>query len=512
MDGDLRLALEDPGTYGETEPVRVCETHASWVFLAGASAFKVKKPLRLAFLDYGTLERRRAACREELRVNRELGGDIYQEVLAILIGPDGPRFAPDGAAGAVEYALRMRRFDERETLAGAISAGRLDERDLDAVARRVARFHEQAPVCADGGADAALDAWRVNLDELVQLDPARPQIGATRRFGEAFVAAHRQELDRRAAAGLVRDGHGDLRCEHVLLGAEIRVVDRIEFDPALRRIDVGCDLAFLLMDLELAGRADAARRVLAAYRQAGGDPGGDELVWFFAAHWALVRAKVGLIAVSQHGPASSREAERAARLFELAERLRWRARGPVAIAIAGPPASGKSTLAAELSRRGGLPVVSSDVTRKRLAGLPPTQRAPAELYAPERTVETYRALGTAASRHLQDGTGVVIDATCGTRSARAELLAALGADPARTLFVECRVPPASALERSAERMKRPGTVSDATPEVVARLVEAYEEIRELPAIAVVPVDGRASLEEQIEAVTKGADALLYAVT
>lgn len=263
---DLLAALADPASYGATGPVEVCETHASRVFLTGPWAYKVKKPVRLAFLDYGTLERRRAACREELRVNRELGGDVYREVLAILAGPEGVRFAPDGTPGAVEYALRMRRFDARETLAATLAEGRLEESDLDAVAQRIARFHAETQACEGGGADATLQAWRVNLDQLAQLDAGLAQIGAARRFGEAFVTRHRRELDGRAGAGLVRDGHGDLRCEHVLLGEPVRIVDRIEFDPALRRLDVGWDLAFLLMDLELAGRPDAARRVLDVYR------------------------------------------------------------------------------------------------------------------------------------------------------------------------------------------------------------------------------------------------------
>jgi len=507
--GEILAALADPTTYGTDDPVVVCETHASWVFLTGRRAYKVKKPVRLAFLDYSTLERRRAACEEELRVNRELAGDIYQRVLAILPAPEGIDFAPADAPGATEYALQMRRFDERQSLAGVIAERRLTDPDLDAVAGRIARFHAGAPVFRGGGADAVLRAWEVNLDELEQLDPRLAPTVPTRRFGEAFVRAHRRELDRRAREGMVRDGHGDLRCEHVLLGEPVRIVDRIEFDPALRRVDVGWDLAFLLMDLELRGQVEAAERLLASYRSEGGDPGSDELVWFFAAYWALVRAKVAGISASQH-PAASHPADLTlvVRLLELAERLCWRARGPQPIVVAGPPASGKSTLAGELSRRAGLPVVSTDVTRKLMAGLDPSERAPLCRYTPEHDTETYREVGHTAARRLAAGTGIVIDATCATSQERTALLGALGVEPSRIVFAECRVPLACALERSAARMRDPNRVSDATPEVVTRLFASYEPPHELAGAAVIEIDGRSAPDEQVERLAAAADSLL----
>lgn len=498
-------ALSHPSTYGVEDPVEVRETHASRVFLAGPFAYKVKKPVRLAFLDYSTLARRRAACREELRVNRVLGGDVYVRVLAIVEGAERLRLAPEDTSGAVEYALQMRRFDEHRTLAGLIAAGKLAEAQLDAVALRLARFHEQAAACAGGGAEVTLRTWRVNLDELEQLHSPTPETQAARRFGEAFVARHREELDRRARAGFVRDGHGDLRCEHVLPGDPVRIVDRIEFDPALRQIDTGCDLAFLAMDLELGGRPEAAQRLLSTYRQEGGDPGSEELFWSFAAHWALVRAKVAFLAAAQHpGRGATAGACGAQELLALSERLCWRARGTIAIVLAGPPACGKSTLAAELSRRSGLPVVSSDEIRKRLAGLAPTQRAGAEAYTSRTTTENYRALGAAAAAAWASGSGVIVDATCGRPEDRAELMRALDGEHGRTLFVESRVPRACAIERSEARMAQPGRVSDATPDVVARLFDAYRPIRELAASAL-EVDGRAPLGERLAAVADALD-------
>src|SRR5581483_5016100 len=189
-----------------------------------------------------------------------------------------------------------------------------------------------------------------------------------------------------------------------------------------------------------------------AYRRAGGDPGGEELVWFFAAYWALVRAKVAEIVAAQHADArpagSTAEPER---LLRLGERLCWRARGPLAIVVAGPPASGKSTLANELGRRFGLAVLSSDRTRKRLAGIGATERGGRELYTAALSAQTYRTLGSSAAAIRDGGAGVVLDATCGTASDRAELLGTLGGDPGRILLAQCQVPLTCALARAAAR-------------------------------------------------------------
>src|SRR6476659_10070713 len=156
------------------------------------------------------------------------------------------------------------------------------------------------------------------------------------------------------------------------------------------------------MDLEALGRPRAARLLLAAYRDAGGDPGADELVWFHAAHWALVRSKVAVIAGIER--VHTRAGDVAApELRDLAERLAWRARGRFVLAIAGPPASGKSTLAQGLAVRSGLPVLSSDIVRKDLAGVPSGARAGDDVYSDEFTLRTYRALCDSARRLVESG-------------------------------------------------------------------------------------------------------------
>ncbi|HUA74086.1 MAG TPA: AAA family ATPase [Solirubrobacteraceae bacterium] len=494
----LLAAMNDAATYGRSGPVRRRETHASWVFLAGRGAYKVKKPVKLAFLDYSTAELRHAACREELRVNRELAGDVYLGVRAIVPTPDGFALGREDDPRAVEYAVQMRRFEESRTLRGLIESGELQEHDLREVARTLARFHERAAPVSGAGPAQLLWRWQENLQELERLvDPATWRLHHMREFGHAFISAHTAEINQRLRAGLARDCHGDLRCEHVLLEDGVRVLDRIEFDPALRHLDVGADLAFLWMDLQASGQPQAARRLLAEYRKAGGRAGSDALICFHAAYWALVRAKVELL-----GCGGSARAER---LRELAERLCWRARGALAVILCGPTASGKSTLAAELARRSGLPVLASDQIRKRLAGVGCDERAGAEHYSAEFTAATYRALGHAAHARLSHEEGVILDATCRTAEQRAELFGALGEVSDQLLFVHCDVSALCALERARGRMREAHRISDATPQIAAEQHRGFQPPRELPAQLTLRLDCEQPVARQADILTRTLD-------
>lgn len=460
---------------GDPDDAVVRETHGAWVLLAGERAYKVKKPVALAFLDYSTLPRRLRACREEVEVNAALAPGLYLGVRALVRTPGGVAL---GAAGedpaAVEYAVEMRRFDEAQTMEAHVRAGTLAGSRVDEVAHRLAAFHRGAARC-EGGAEPFARRLRSDVDEVAQLARGEepPALDGRRRFAASAAERFASELDARAARGLCRDGHGDIRAEHVILSEPPMVFDRIEFDPGLRRADVGSDLAFLAMDLERLGARGAAERLVRSYAAAGGDPGGSRLRALFAWQRALVRLKVALIAGDAGG---------ARALAALAERLAWRARAPVVLLVTGPPASGKSTLAAALAERLELPVVSSDVVRKSLAGLAPHERAPASAYRPSATIETYRELAARAAAELRRHPGVIVDATARSRELRAALLEGVGAAEPKALIV-CEVPRAELARRALARQRSATRVSDATAEVALELADAFEPPDELdPAV------------------------------
>jgi hypothetical protein len=369
---DPRLdGLLDPAAY-EPRPaaVELRETHISWVLLAGDAAYKVKKPLTLPFLDYGSLERRRHFCHEEVALNARLAPGIYRGVRAVVAAGGGLRIAEEAHPSAIEYAVAMRRYDERATLAQKLDHGTTSPDELRDVGRRIAAFHAAAAVPARPERSvASLEAMlRENFATLRELGVDADETHALTR---AFLEGRRDELVARARRGLVRDGHGDLRAEHVLLARGIEIVDCVEFDAALREIDTGLDLGFLSMDVMRRDRS-LATALVDGYRKAGGEPGDDVLLAFFAAQRALIRAKVALIRAQQVDSAdAARRRAHAAALLALAARLGWEIRLGRLAAVCGPAASGKTTLAAALAARSGAHVVSSDVLRKRLLGLAP---------------------------------------------------------------------------------------------------------------------------------------------
>ncbi len=485
----IRAALARPEFYPHgPATVELRETHISWVFLAGELAYKLKKPLVLDFLDYGTSARRRVMCEEEVRLNRRLAPSIYLGVRGVAIIEAGAELTAADDPRAVEFLVEMRRYDERRTLAASLQRGELDRAEVEAVGGVLARFHADAPRVeeADAPVLAVERQFERNVHELLASVEQRDEIGrvqALERFAHAYITRHAATFRARANLGFVREGHGDLRAEHVLLDGSVEIVDCVEFDRRLRELDVADDLAFLVFDLASQGGERFGEVLVQAYRDAGGDPGEDSLIAFYAAYRALVRAKVALVRAAQLPPRSAERGEESARardLILLSERFAWRARLPLVIVVCGLPASGKTHLAGALAQLSGLPHLSSDVTRKRLAGIRATQHAPAGSYSAEWNARTYAELARRAAQALATSGGAIVDATFRHLADRQAFAAALGL-AAPLLFVECQAPGAVLAERAARRERDPQRASDADAAIVRGELESWEPLDEVPA-------------------------------
>jgi predicted kinase len=355
-------------------------------------------------------------------------------------------------------------------------AGRITSDHVNAVGVRLARFHAGCTVARqERGSLTVRHEVQENLSELTDVCTDRAavaRVGALGRLLTAWMAAHEQLLDARGRDGHFRAVHGDLRAEHVLVGPPVRVVDCVEFNEELRTLDVADDLAFLVMDLCARGARARAEELVAAYRGAGGDCGPDELLWFFAVHRALIRAKVALVRSRQTGAEEGDQG-----LLAVGERCAWRSRGALALLVCGVPASGKSHLARALAARTGCPVISSDVVRKELAGLAAHERAPEGLYTPEADTRTYHALGRRAAAEVQAGHGVLVDATFRRRADR-DAFARAWRDTAPLLFAQCMAPGSELRRRAGDRDADPGRISDADAGIVARERDSFEPLEE----------------------------------
>jgi uncharacterized protein len=517
MTEQLRAALSRPESYPDPPGrVEVRETHISLVFLAGERAYKLKKPLVLDFLDYGSAERRRAMCAEEVRLNRRLAPGIYLGVLGVALSDGAVEFMAADDPRAVDFVVEMRRYQESHTLRARLERGELDTDQVRAVGDVLARFHAGARPVADPGAPVLTVERRFEheLHELLACVEERGEIGriqALERFAHGYITANARTFQTRAINGHVREGHGDLRAEHVLVDGQVQIVDCVEFDPSLRELDVADDLAFLVLDLAAHGGERFGGALVQAYRDAGGDPGDGSLLAFYAAYRALVRAKVALVRYSQLPARSAkrgRESARARELLAIAERFAWRARLPLVIVVCGLPASGKSLLASALAEISGLPHLNSDVTRKRLAGVSPAERASSARYSRDWNARTYAELARHARRALATGRGAIVDATFRHLEDRQAFAGALDAS-APTLFVECQAPRTVLADRAARRERDPRRVSDATAAVVARETESWEPLDEVPAWAHLALRTDRPLEDVIADVLTLLDRRLF---
>ena len=467
----LPEALRDPTAYPHgPDDVEVRETHISWVFLAGDKAYKVKKPVKFPFLDYSSVARRQELCHAEVELGRRFAPSVYHGVVAISPRQGGGlTIAPEYDPQAIDYAVLMRRYDDADTLASQLQQRAASGLLMMTVGAAVAAFHEEAPVVEDADPDALSAVVEETLASLADAGAPGPRLASLARFCRAGLRAFAPLLAERAAAGRVRDGHGDLRAEHILLGLRVEAVDGVEFDAALRVADVGYDFAFLVMDV--AGIDDGlARKLIRGYHAGHGDSGPPDLLAFFCVVRALVRAKVDFLRAGQlDGNAAQERGARALERLRLAERFAWRARLPRLVCVTGLAASGKSTVADALGVAAGRTVLSSDRIRKLRAGIDPYEHAAPSAYGDAESRAVYDELARRAATAIRREGGAIVDATF-RRATDADAFAA-GA-PAPPEWIICEAPPAVLIQRAAARAAR-GSISDAGPAVVAGELAVY---------------------------------------
>lgn len=504
--------LEDlarPEAYPAPRPttIRLITTHISWVFITDHEVWKLKRPVDYGFLDYTTLDRRRHFCHEEVRVNSRLAPDVYLGVVPVRLDGGFHSFTSNGTI--VDYAVRMRRLPETASAESLLRHDHLTQEHLSRLAGRLAAFYATSPPASSWG---SVDVVRANVEE--NFAQVRPFIGrfvepetfeAVRAWQLGCLARDANAFEKRQEQGRIRDGHGDLRLEHVYFeGDEPAVIDAIEFNERFRIADVAADVAFLAMELDARSRPDLAASFLAAVAMECADYDLYAVVDFYLSYRAWVRGKIASFLAadpstgSEKAQRKSREAER---LFALARAYSEPRVGLGAVvAVGGLIGAGKSTLAHALGRSLSVPVIDSDRTRKTLAGVPATQQASSAAYTGAFTRRTYDELFRRAHVVLGSGRGVILDATFRSRDLRlrARELATRHGRPFR--FVEAVCDDATLRVRLRTRAAAGVSVSDATEELLERFRREFEPITELVAGEHVAVRTTLPLLTQVQAV------------
>lgn len=477
------------------DDTEVVHTHISLVLLGSSEVWKIKKPVDFGFLDFTTLSARREACEAEVELNRRLAPDVYLGVVPITRQTDG-RLRLGGSGAPVEWAVHMRRLPDEDRADSRLTAGRLARAEIALVAERLAAFHADARCDAHTSSFGSVEAIEANVLEnfaqtrgTVTTHVTSEQALEIEQWQRSFLREHADVFDRRVTEGRVRDGHGDLRLEHVYLddGDGVKIIDCIEFNERFRYADVASDIAFLAMDLSRAGDVALAEHLVAVYARASQDYDLYGVLDFYESYRAYVRAKIAsLLAADRDADVATREhaSAQARRHYLLALASERRALlGPQVVAVGGVIASGKSTVAEHVAAELSAPIVDADRTRKHMLGVRETAAVHDASwrggYDPGFTDQVYAEVLRRAAIVLQSGRPVVLDASFRSRAFRRQARELAEQHGVSFRFVECRVDDEVCRARLRERA-RGKSVSDGRLEVFDDFVSKWEPVRELP--------------------------------
>lgn len=483
----LIQSLQNPALYSHpVKDFKVIETHISWVILTGEYAYKIKKPVDFTFLDYSTLAKRKYYCELEFKLNQLLASEIYLEVIPISGTAAQPTLTNSG--DVIEYALKMREFPQDNLFNRLAAKGEMNAEHIDQLAEILAEFHANTDRQAPENIGTPAQVHQPVLQNFEQIRPLLTKSADFAVLDKLETWAQQQwdqwqeVFQQRKQKGFIRACHGDIHLGNIILLDNRPIIfDCIEFNEEFRWTDVMADVAFLLMDLQDNQQETFAHQFLNRYLELTGDYAGLQVLPYYIAYRAMVRAKVNLFQLTHSTTLS--EAEQQAlqatyhRFIALAE-IYAESKSPCLIITHGLAGSGKTTLARSFVEKLGAIQIRSDVERKRLAGLPLTAKTGSglyqDLYDPKVTEQTYQRLLQLAELIISAGYSVIVDAAFLQADQRALFKALAERLKVPFTIAACELTSKDREKRLALRQDNSSEISEATLEVMRAQQEKLE--------------------------------------
>ena len=509
---EIYKAMSRPDFYPHAvDAIEQRDTVISKAFLAGDYTYKIKKPVDLEYLDFTTLAKRKHFCDQEVVLNRRLAPGIYLAVVPIIFKNGYYHLA--GSGNPVEYAVKMRRLPENLSMRSLMRRGNLCRDSIDALARKLADFYKKGAAGKKIGTPGSWQTVWTNAEEnFRQAEPFVGEIIDTRKFqiiraaSRAFLIRRKALFDRRVETQIIRDCHGGLRTGHIYFSDGIHIIDCIEFNDRFRYSDITADLAFLATDIDFEGHPQIARDLLKAYVHYTKDRDLYILLDYYKCYRAFVRVKVNCFRLRENNPKvreTSRIHRKIHRYLDLSYQYAVQFTRPTIWVVCGLPASGKSAIAGELAAIGNVRVLRSDVVRKELFGLPPTQPVDESfgggIYSKAFSNLTYARLLMLAQEEIESGRSIILDATYARQHQRDGVLCLAKDMDANILFIECVAPYQTLRKRLAER-ETADSISDGRLIHLTHFRKRFEPLTDIRDELRIRVDTNMSLDESMRQV------------
>jgi aminoglycoside phosphotransferase family enzyme/predicted kinase len=481
--------LAEPKNYPQP-PVRVerGETDFSWLFFAGPHVYKLKKPIQINGCDYSSAAAREKACQRELRLNARLAQDVYESVVPLFCSTEG-KWSFDGFGQPAEFCIRMRRLDRERMLDQLIAHHDVSDADLDALADALGTFLAAAKTSEKIGRAGSAASIETQIRAYMKsLRECRAEAAYVERIESAlleYLARNQQRFEQRSEQGKIRDGHGDLRAEHICMTSPTVVLDCVEFNDRARHIDVLCDAAGLIVDLARRGREDLAAAFRSRIADRLDEKPDDPLIDFYCILSAAGRAREeALWEVRRTGSAATGESKQT---LALADQWARRIHQPKLFVTVGPMGIGKSTLAHALAQTLALKRLSAEAVCQELSN--PVGEAPRrKRKCPIFLERVYAEMLVQAEDRLMHGGSVVLDGRYLKRSQRNAVIELADRLGARILFLDFRLSKSDAIARLTQRFRKDRTNPGSRPELYDEQRSEMEPLDDLPSSLVLTLN------------------------